>query len=303
MIDSDSDLDRLGADTTTVRKRERGTDTDPDQDAWRPTRVNNWARSAYALHTLSYQSRLRITILCILYIILLNFATNPKVPAIIKEVPVHNSVGNRSLSFCGLPMAKQNAKNAPMGSIDVPIEPNATRIDINALTKISEIEDLIAELCVGAPNDDVKFCLRSYQPARSTHQIERDINRSKKDVLVATCKFLQIPHCEQKNKNQLSRLILCRIQNLLPDDCGLCKNRYQIKMRECPLLACSICGQGVHEECWLKLLTDTSPADVSSDKTTLVNKFVNPLNLPGIFYICPACQETTIPQEDEKKKG
>ena len=64
---------------------------------------------------------------------------------------------------------------------------------------------------------------------------------------------MRIPHCENKNKTQLSPLILCRLQNLLPDGCGICNKRYSVKIEESPLLECSICGQGVHEECWSNL--------------------------------------------------
>ena len=167
----------------------------------------------------------------------------------------------------------------------------------------SEIEDLIAELCIAAPNDNVKFCLRSYQHGKNLYQIERDINRAKKEVLQEACEFLQIPHIEHKNKKELSHLILCRIQNLLPDDCGLCNERYRIMLGEKPLLECSICGQGVHEECWINLLTVTSAeVDVTTDRNSIAQKYVNPFKLPGIFYICSACEITTIPKEEVKQK-
>ena len=46
-------------------------------------------------------------------------------------------------------------------------------MDANALLKASEIDDLIAELCITAPSDDIKFCLRSYQPGKRLPQIEK----------------------------------------------------------------------------------------------------------------------------------
>ena len=109
---------------------------------------------------------------------------------------------------------------------------------------------------------------------------------------------------ESKNKTQLSHLILCRLQNLLPDDCGICNKRYSVKIEESPLLECSICGQGVHEECWSNLLSAASSAsDPLIDQTDLIKKCLNPFNLPGVFYICPACEETTIPLEEENTKS
>ena len=38
------------------------------------------------------------------------------------------------------------------------------------------------------------------------------------------------------------------------------------------------------------------------DRNNIVNKFVNPFNLPGIHYICTACEDDTIPKEEEMKQ-
>lgn len=175
-------------------------------------------------------------------------------------------------------------------------------IDVDApdvLTKSTEIDDLIADLCLKAPNEDVKFCLRSYHAGRTLKQIERDINRYKKDILVATSIFLRIPNSAQlkKTKEELSHLILCRIQNLLPDNCNICSNRYRIELEDAPLLECAICGQGVHEKCWLNLLN----IDNTSDRNMIVNKYINPLNLPGIHYLCSVCEDDTIPKGTDRK--
>ena len=166
-------------------------------------------------------------------------------------------------------------------------DPKNAQADNAQIDKAGEIEDLIAELCIAAPSDDIKFCIRSYQYGRNLHQIERDINKSKKCVLKETSKFLRIPNIEHKNKTELSHLILCRIQNLLPDNCGLCNERYRIKLEEQPLLECSICGQGVHEKCLVNLLTAATSIDVetNNDKNALVRKCMNPYKLPGIFFI------------------
>ena len=72
-----------------------------------------------------------------------------------------------------------------------------------------------------------------------------------------------------------------------------------------PPLECAICGQGVHEERWLNLLSVVSSAsEYISNKNNVIRKCVNPFKLPGIFYICAACEERTIPKEEQaKKKG
>ena len=192
---------------------------------------------------------------------------------------------------------KRKSNSAAQGS------PTKAVSDANALQKASEIDDLIAELCVKAPSDAVKFCLRCYQPGKRLPQIEKDIFNSKKEVLVDTCKFLQISHRKSDNKTQLAHNILCRIQNLLPDDCGLCKKRYSVSLGDTPLLECSICGQGVHEICWINLFRSASDVinkdDDIIDRSNVISNYINPYKLPGIFYICPVCEERTIPKEEQ----
>lgn len=181
-------------------------------------------------------------------------------------------------------------------------EQTTPALAISALNKAAEIENLIAELCIKAPTDDIKFCLRSYESGKRSKQIEKDIYKFKLKVLVETSQYLRIPHCENKNKTQLSHSILCRIQNLLPDDCGICHNRYSVKLEQTSSLECSICGQGVHEECWSKLLTQApSTSGTACDTTNQVKACLNPFNLPGIFYLCPACTENNIPLEDSTR--
>ncbi|MGB1915918.1 MAG: hypothetical protein ACPHL3_08115, partial [Paracoccaceae bacterium] len=168
----------------------------------------------------------------------------------------------------------------------------------------SESAELIAELCINTTLDSVKFCLRNYQYGKSLAQIERDFEKERKDTLRETANFLQIPNFQDKTKKALSHLIICRIQNLLPDNCSICKTTYKISLHETTILDCAVCGQGVHKQCWLEL------ASISTEVSETINaeqfkQCYNPLNLPGIFYICNACKPNTIPSEEEgncKKK-
>ena len=67
------------------------------------------------------------------------------------------------------------------------VEPSSTSADLqaraDALQKASEINDLIAELCVDAPSENVRSGLRMYQVGRSVAQIEREILKNKKDLI------------------------------------------------------------------------------------------------------------------------
>ena len=59
----------------------------------------------------------------------------------------------------------------------------------------------------------------------------------------------------------------------------------------------------MHAECWLNLLAGvvSVTSDNISNKNNVIRKYVNPFKLPGIYYICPACEETTIPKEEATK--
>lgn len=172
--------------------------------------------------------------------------------------------------------------------------------------KEGEIDELIAQLCLDAPSDPIKFCLRLYQHGKYLAQLEKDFEREKKPTLVATAEYLKIANCESKIKKPLAHLIICRIQNLLPENCTQCNERYRIDISESPILECAICGQGVHKKCWMHLASAMSNADeltvgkpLSDIDKTSFKKLYNPLNLPGLYYICDICQDTTIPNDED----
>ena len=167
------------------------------------------------------------------------------------------------------------------------------------MEKSVEVEDLIAEYCLKAPNEAIKFCLRNYNYSNSLSHIEKDFDREKAQTLRDTAEYLKIPNYELKTKKSLAHLIVCRIQNLLPENCSLCDERYRIKLSETPLLECAVCGQGVHKQCWSELARSMRGNDdpIKLDANSFKAMY-NPLNLPGLYYICKACKDSTIPNED-----
>ena len=172
-------------------------------------------------------------------------------------------------------------------------------VNTPSLDKEAEIDDLIAELCLNAPNDNIKFCIRNYQYGRSLSQIERDFDREKREVLCETAEYLRVPNYENKTKKSLAHLVICRIQNLLPDDCALCNQRYRISNNEKAILECAVCGQGVHKLCWLQLASVLPDDEIPEMNADNFKKMYNPLQLPGIYYICNACKPTVIPSDDD----
>ena len=130
-------------------------------------------------------------------------------------------------------------------------------------------------------------------------QLEKGFENEKRDILRETADYLQIPKYMDKTKKSLAHLIICRIQNLLPDNCTICEERYRINLFDKPILECAVCGQGVHEKCWLQLASVMSPKVIpDSINAEDFEKLYNPLNIPGIFYVCNVCRPTTIPNDE-----
>ena len=163
--------------------------------------------------------------------------------------------------------------------------------------KAIEIEDLIAELCLTAPSDPVKFCIRHYQYGKELKKIENNIYTETRPTLIDTADYLLLKFNEKTaTKKYLAHEILCRIQNLLPDDCNLCNKRYRINLNDKPLLECEVCFQGVHEPCWTQLIHAKSSIINSLQLEKLnAKELINPLNFPGVHYICQACEPEAIP--------
>ena len=92
---------------------------------------------------------------------------------------------------------------------------------------------------------------------------------------------------------------MCRVQNLLPDTCNLCKQNYCVKIGDKPILSCARCGQGCHNSCVLQLIGKTE--DDLNESNNLGNGLVNPYATLGLFYVCAGCQGETIPNKDSLK--
>ena len=67
-----------------------------------------------------------------------------------------------------------------------------------------------------------------------------------------------------------------------------------MKLDETPLLLCEICGQDSHNECTLQQLGIQTDNTVNPDQAWTM---INPTGLPGIHYMCGACEDGTIPDK------
>ena len=148
-------------------------------------------------------------------------------------------------------------------------------------------EFVLASLCAKSTDLEVRDCLRKYVPSQTLSQQTKALNRLSKDVLVKTADYLEI--CTSGLlKDAVVHRVICKIQNLLPDTCQLCNEKYKFSIGEKPFLACKLCGQEVHKQCFLVLLGIDANSEVN----------INPHNLPGIHYLCQACETRIIPQKN-----
>ena len=158
-------------------------------------------------------------------------------------------------------------------------------------------EDIIAELCSDAPNTEIRDCIRLYKPKNSVRQHKNEFTKCQKQVLVNTLEYLNITGQDQFNKPTCINTLICRIQNLLPDKCNLCEAEYCVKRDETPLLSCEICGQGSHNVClWDHF--GVSPDDREQFDSEQAMGKLNPTGLPGLHYLCGACEDTAIPDKE-----
>lgn len=160
---------------------------------------------------------------------------------------------------------------------------------------IEKRREVLAELVVNAPSDDIKNCLRNYNVEWRTVDNERSINKSSRPIIISTMEYLQV-FDNDYNKEPLIKNMVCRIQNLFPDVCGFCNETYVVKVNDSPLLPCKICGQDVHKPCLMSRLRLNNADEISESDARHI---FNPLNLSGLHYICSHCEPTIIPNKED----
>ena len=162
---------------------------------------------------------------------------------------------------------------------------------------VPSAEDILADLTIGAPNDEIRDCLRLYNHNHTLKKQKMEIGKCKRDTIVATLDYLDQPGQAVYNKTECINNLICRIQSYLPDECNICKTMYYVRLGEVPLLTCEICGQGSHNRCILDKLMIPDDMKDSFEPDQALSK-LNPTLLPGLHYLCGACEETTIPQKE-----
>ena len=88
-----------------------------------------------------------------------------------------------------------------------------------------ETQRTIAGFCVDAPCDKVREILRLYSPANKYEAQKAIFNgaRCLKANLIKTLQYLGETHLSELKKIDCAHKLHYRIQNLMPEDCGVCK--------------------------------------------------------------------------------
>ena len=168
--------------------------------------------------------------------------------------------------------------------------------DVEASSLAEQAEGLAA-LCTEAPNDTVRNCIRKYDPKKPSWQIEKALKADKKAVLVETLGFLGVPNMEKYRADTLPHELVCHLQNLFPDQCEICKQKFCVALHDKPILSYARCGQGCQNQCILQLLGKTEE-DLSEENLN-GQALINPNASVGLVYLCRPCQVDVIPVREE----
>ena len=95
-------------------------------------------------------------------------------------------------------------------------------------------------------------------------------------------------------KDDIVNAIICRIQNLLPEDCDICELRFRLELEEKPILQCASCGQSSHKQCIIDLVNDKQGMTYVDLTREDLMTIINPLGFPGVHYLCKTCEATAV---------
>ena len=153
--------------------------------------------------------------------------------------------------------------------------------ECNKTSKQEDVNSVIGELCLLAPTDDIKRCIKTYQYGKDLDRLRKDFNGFTKPILEDTLSFLQIPDQKDYLKSSNVHNLICRIQNLLPERCSICNESYCVRLEDNPLLQCVMCGQDVHRQCFLLQLGAVDP-NMDSDS---LSSIINPHKIKNLYYL------------------
>ena len=186
-----------------------------------------------------------------------------------------------------------------MSSNSSPIDESTERAQANS--------NILAALVVKADlgeDKEIVDCIRAYKLKDTLTAHTAAFKLFKRPVLIKTLAFLNVTGIAWTKwlKPKLVHELICRIENLLIDDCSVCGETFATGLEDKLLLQCELCGQNYHNACLKELLGHKYHDDITKEE---VHKLINPLNLVGFHYLCSSCSNDTIPSElaDDDRKA
>ena len=152
-----------------------------------------------------------------------------------------------------------------------------------------------------APSENVRQMLVMYVDASNLASLTKSyISKARKELLIDTLKYLGCGELECQDGKQYTaasftvpvaaQLLVNRLCEFAPEVCGHCKAPHAPTLEEKPLLRCFSCRKPAHNECIRHLLQ--LPGD-QHPTPELIHALINPLNLPGLNYLCVFCSAQT----------
>ena len=112
------------------------------------------------------------------------------------------------------------------------VEQNPGPAQLSTEQQLQDLDGILARLSSNAPSNDVRDTMRLYDPRLDQKALERQINKASKSALVACLAYLGRSDMNEFTKDACVTAMICRIQNLLPDQCNLCKKQYCINITD-----------------------------------------------------------------------
>ena len=160
-------------------------------------------------------------------------------------------------------------------------------------------ETILLQLCARAPSPEIRNCLRKYDTKLNLKQLVSVMNSMRVGELIATIEYLKTPNLRPNlNDNKKEGLIMnliCRIENMLNDNCPYCNEAYCTEIDDPSYLPCEKCGQEPHLTCLLQKLQVTNMDSFTQES---IKKILNPKDIIGWTYICPDWKDDFIPFQD-----
>ena len=134
--------------------------------------------------------------------------------------------------------------------------------------------EILANLATLAPDAEIKTVIVKYNPDQPANAIYTNLLKCSASALKKTAQFLNLGKTVNLTKTHISNWIIGKIKTFLPETCSMCNESYCIEFGSTPLLKCFLCGQGIHDKCYISQTDGRDPLP----------------QIKGLQWMCPHCE-------------